>query len=164
MGCFSTSAMKLSRFRFSPRRTESSIEDPETRTWRPALLAGVRVELEARRVTLPLEGGIRKWNGGCKRRNTRAGACVVPLHRVAVDALCKPRRKSNQLGVTHELAGARLELLDHMPIALRRRSTLVGEQAYTATCPHTRDDYQMAGQARRRGMTRPATHGELASQ
>jgi hypothetical protein len=49
------------------------------------------------------------------------------------------RRSNSQLDVRNACtAGARLELLDHMPMALRRPLTLVGMPAYTATCLHIR--------------------------
>jgi hypothetical protein len=87
-----------------------------------------------------------------------------PLITVAVDALCKLQLEPVKLDVRH-----RLDRLH------RRRETrtagLCAEGAHPGCqarlhCDRpadTRGDHQMAGQARRRDMARPATHGELAS-
>ena len=91
--------------------------------------------------------------------NSGGRTCVVPLHLVAVDALCKPQRESVRLDVRHgRVAGPPGE-------AFRRPLILVAEQADPVTCLRMHEAInKMARQARRRRMTRLDTHGEVAAQ
>jgi hypothetical protein len=74
--------------------------------------------------------------------NSGGRTCVVPLHLVAVDALCKPQRESVRLDVRHAASGPRRcrETRAAGAYAESAPSTarLVGEQAYPATCLHVR--------------------------
>jgi hypothetical protein len=170
--------MKLPGFGLSPRRTKSSIQDRDIRVFRPTLVArsrpyvSVRVELESL-----LAGGIRKWNNVWGHRNPTAGTRVVLSIRFAVAALCKPQREPAQLDVRHTVD--RL----HRPRETRTAGPPRDSSCWTGCrgrsdgahpggrarvhgdlAAHFGRRSQMAGQVRRRRMTRPATRGEVLAQ